>query len=135
MRRVAALVCAVSTLIGCSADQGSVEELCAAWKAVPDAAGLFAGFDPSDAPRALQQLTAGRVVLRELRSAAPPQPRKDLDVEIAYFDALIDGLAELDGSDAEQAARLVDEITAEHPAVAEAAARLVSFSEESCTAP
>jgi len=132
MRRFAALLCAISVLLGCTSDEGSIEDLCAAWKAVPDAAGLFAGFDPSDAPRAVEQLASARVVLRELRGAAPEGPREDLDVEIAYVDALIDGLSGLGSEDAQQAAEVVSEITAEHPRVAEASASLAAFSQTSC---
>lgn len=135
MRRAAALACAVSLLASCSAANGSIEALCDAWKAVPNAAGLFAGFDPSDAPHALEQLTSGSVILHELRSAAPKRPRRDLDIEIAYVDALIKGLSELDRPDAEQAAEVVSRVTAAHPDVADASARLVTFSQESCAAP
>lgn len=132
MRRFAALLCAIWALLGCAGEEGSIEELCAAWKAVPDAAGLFAGFDPSDAPRAVEQLSSARIVLQELRSAAPEGPREDLDVEIAYFDALIEGLAEVADHDAQRAAEVVSEITADHPEVADASARLTAFSETSC---
>ncbi len=134
MQRIAALICAVGLVVGCSSDEGSIEELCEAWRAVPDATTLFAGFDPSDAPKAKDQVAAGMAVLHELRDAAPKDARADLDLEIAYFEALVDALATLDGSDPEQAATVVASVTADHPGVADAAARLRSLTEESCPA-
>ena len=55
-------------------------------------AAVFAGFDPSDTERALAQLRHARVTLGELHDAAPGEVRDDIEVEIAYVQALIDGL-------------------------------------------
>ena len=94
---------------------------------------VFAGFDPSDATRALDQLRTARVSLGELRDAAPDEVRDDLDVEIAYVQALVDGLAAAEGADAADAVEVVRQVTEDHPEVDEAAAELAAFSEEHCT--
>lgn len=129
-----ASLCTLGLLAACSdGEEGSAEELCAAVRAEPAASTLFASFDPSDAPRALELLRAARVTLGELRRAAPDAMRHELDIEIAYVQDLIDGLSADEVLDAVRAAEIVRAITAQHPDVAEASAALAAFSEEHCT--
>lgn len=133
--RLPALLCAVGVLAACSrGEQGSAEKLCAAVRADPSAATLFADFDPSDAPRSLEQLRAARVTLGELRRAAPAAVRGDLDIEIAYLQDLIDGLSAAKDLDATKAAEVVRRVTAEHPDVPKANDALVAYSKERCAA-
>lgn len=133
VRRAAALACAAVLAAGaCGGDEGSAEELCAATRAQRDAMDVFRGFDPTNSVRALDQLRSARVTLGELRDAAPAEVRDDLTVEIDYVQALVEGLEELDGRDANEAVALVQQITDAHPGVAEAAANLAAFTEESC---
>lgn len=131
MRRAAAVLATV-TLLGCGGGGGSVKELCTAVRANGSSAAVFSGFDPSDTERALEQLRSARVTLGELRDAAPKEVRDELGVEIAYIQALIDGLAPLDGSDAARAVEVVRQVTADHPKVTEAAATLDAFTKEQC---
>ena len=136
MLRRAAALCAVALVAsggGCSEDGGSAEELCAAVRRDPTTLSVFSGFDPSDASGALNRLRTARVSLGELRDAAPDEVRDDLDVEIAYVQALIDGLSSLEGTDAADAVEVVRQVTEDHPDVDEAAAELVAFSAEHCT--
>ncbi|MEO7429911.1 MAG: hypothetical protein ABIY48_11085 [Acidimicrobiales bacterium] len=113
--------------------KGSVAELCAAVRADRSTATVFAGFDPSDTERALTQLRAARVTLGELRDAAPSEVRDELSVEIAYVQAMIDGLKGLAAPDAAQSVEVVRQATADHPKVADAAAALAAFSKQHCT--
>ncbi len=130
----AAAVAAVAAVAvgACSGDDGSATELCAALRAEPSVATAFAGFDPTDTEAALDQLRGARVTLGRLRDAAPAEVRDDLTVEIDYVQALVDGLAELDGRDANEAVTIVQQVTDEHPDVAAAAANLEAFTAESC---
>ncbi len=126
-------LCSLSLLAACnSSEQGSAEELCAAVRADPSTSTLFAGFDPSDAPHALEQLRAARLTLGELRRAAPDAMRGALDIEIAYVQDLIDGLSADKDLDATQAAEVVREVTAKHPDVSKASADLAAYSKEHC---
>jgi hypothetical protein len=120
-------------MAACGGDDGSAEELCAALRADPTTVSLFEGFDPSDPARALDQLRTARVTLGELRDAAPSDVRDSLDAEIAYVQALIEGLEALDRTDAAAAVEVVREVTAEHPGVDDAAAELTAFATEHCT--
>jgi hypothetical protein len=131
MRRAAALLC-VAALVACSDDEGSAEELCAAVREQPGVANAFAGFDPTDTERALEQLRAARVTLGELRAAAPSEVQDDLVVEIDYVQALVEGLVTVDGRDTAETVALVRQITDDHPGVADAAANLAAFAAESC---
>ena len=135
MVRRAAALCAVALVASgaaCSDDDGSAEELCAAIRRDPATLSVFSGFDPSDAGDALDRLRTARVSLGELRDAAPSEIRDDLDVEIAYIQALIDGLSSLEGTDAADAVEVVRQVTEEHPDVDGAAAELEAFSAEHC---
>jgi len=134
VRRAVALLCLVSVLVGCGGDKGSVAELCKAVRADHSTATVFSGFDPSDTERSLGQLRAARVTLGGLHDAAPGEVRDDLSVEIAYVQALIDGLTEIEGADAAQSVEVVRRVTAEHPKVADAAATLAAFSKKHCSA-
>jgi hypothetical protein len=131
MRRAVVLVCAAA-LVACGGDDGSAEELCTAVRSEPSLTNAFAGFDPTDIERALEQLRAARVTLGELRDAAPAEVRGDLTVEIDYVQALVDGLSSLDGRDATETVAAVQRITDEHPGVRDAAANLAAFAEETC---
>ena len=117
---------------GCGGDEGSAKELCTALRANPGVAATFTGFDPSDPRRALEQLRSARVTLGELRDAAPGDVRDDLDVEIDYVQALIEGLEQVDDGDATAAVEVVRQVTAEHPQVPDASAALAAYSAESC---
>lgn len=123
------------SLVGsCSTgEQGSAAKLCAAVRADPSASTLFANFDPSDAPHALEQLRAARVTLGALRRSAPDAMRSELDIEIAYVQDLIDGLSADKALDATRAAGIVRQVTAKHPDVSKASAALASYSKEHCT--
>jgi hypothetical protein len=132
MRRAVALLCAAA-LFACSGDEGSAEELCAAVREQPSLTNAFAGFDPTDTEHALEQLRAARVTLGELRDAAPSEVRADLSVEIDYVQALVEGLEGVDGHDTSETVAVVQQITDEHPDVADAAASLAAFAEESCS--
>ncbi len=134
MRRAVALLCAAA-LVACSGDEGSAEELCAAVREQPALTNAFAGFDPTDTERALEQLRAARVTLGELRDAAPSEVRADLTIEIDYVQALIEGLEAVDGRDTNETVAVVQEITDEHPDVPQAAANLAAFADESCSVP
>lgn len=131
MRRAVALLC-VAALVACSDDEGSAAELCAAVREQPGVTNAFAGFDPTDTERALEQLRAARVTLGELRDAAPSEVRDELGVEIAYLQALVEGLETVDGQDPAETVALVQQITDQHPGVEGAAANLAAFAEESC---
>ncbi len=130
-RRALLLVCAVA-LAACGGDEGSAEELCAAVRGEPGLTSTFTGFDPTDTEAALEQLRAARVVLGDLRDAAPAEVRDDLTIEIDYVQALVEGLEGVDGRDSEETVALVQRITDEHPDVAGAQAQLAAFAEESC---
>jgi hypothetical protein len=129
-----ALLC-IAALVACSGDEGSAQELCAAVRDQPSLTNAFAGFDPTDTEHALEQLRAARVTLGDLRDAAPSEVRDDLTVEIDYLQALVTGLEGVDGQDTSETVALVQQITDEHPDVAEAAANLAAFAEESCSSP
>lgn len=116
----------------CGGDEGSAEELCTALRANPGVASTFSGFDPSDQRQALEQLRSARVTLGELRDAAPGDVRDDLDVEIDYVQALIEGLEQVEDGDATAAVEVVRQVTAEHPQVPDASATLAAYSAESC---
>ena len=131
MRRVVTLLC-VTALAACGGDKGSIDELCTALRADRSTSTVFSGFDPTDTERALEQLREARVTLGGLRDVAPDQVRDELDIEIGYVQALIDGLVGLDGSDPAQAVEIVRQVTDDHPKVAAAAASLASFSQEHC---
>ena len=134
MLRRAAALCAVALVASgaCSDDEGSAEELCATVRRDPTTLSVFSGFDPSDAPDALERLRTARVSLGELRDAAPDEVRDDLDVEIASIQALIDGLSSLEGTDAADAVEVVRRVTEDHPDVDEAAASLAAFADDHC---
>lgn len=129
--RALALVGAVA-LAACGGDEGSAEELCAAIRELPSVTSTFSGFDPTDVDAALEQLREARVVLGELRDAAPAEVRDDVTVEIDYVQALVEGLEGVDGQDAEETVAVVQRITDEHPDVQDASAELAAFAEESC---
>lgn len=131
MRCAVALLC-ILALVACGGGGGSVKELCTAVRADRSTAAVFSGFDPSDQTRALQQLREARVTLGELRDAAPNDQRHDIDVEIAYVQALVDGLAALTEPDPAKSVEIVRQVTAEHPDVARSAAALEAFSHEHC---
>jgi hypothetical protein len=131
LRRAVALL-GVAALVACGDGGGSAEELCTAVRADHSTAAVFSGFDPTNREKALDQLTAARVTLGELRAAAPDEVRDDLDVEIDYVQGLIDGLTELDGNDPAAAVEVVRQVTEDHPDVPDAAAELATFSQEHC---
>ena len=133
MLRRALAVAGVSALVACSGDSGSVEEFCEVARSSQLDATVFAGFDPSDPKRALQQLTDARLALGEYRTAAPGEIRDELDVEIAYVQALIDALSALDNPDPARSVAVVRDVTAQHPGVDDAAADLAAYYEASCT--
>lgn len=131
MRRAVALGCVV-VLAACGGDEGSAKELCAALRAGPSTAAVFSGFDPTDTSRAVDQLREARVALGELRQAAPSELRNDIDVEIAYVQALLERLEALSGAEPERVVQAVREVTDANPDVDDAAARLEAWSTESC---
>lgn len=124
----------LTLLAACGGDEGSTEELCAALRANPAVASTFTGFDPSDPRHALEQLRSARVALGELRDAAPGAVRDELDVEIDYVQALIDGLEQVDDGDATAAVEAVRQVTEAHPKVSDASASLAAYSSEHCGA-
>ncbi len=131
--RAAALAAGLALAVSaCGGDEGSAEELCNLMRTDRTISTVFAGFDPTDTERALEQLRAARVTLGELRDAAPDEVRDDLDVEIAYVQDLIDGLSAVEGGDAAEAVEVVRAITTEHGGVADAAAALTAFGDERC---
>lgn len=127
-----ALLC-LAALVACRDGGGSVDELCEAVRSDRSTAAVFSGFDPSDTERALEQLRQARLTLGELRDAAPSEARDDIDVEIAYVQALIDGLASLAEPEPAQSVEVFRQVTADHPGVADAAANLAAFSQEHCS--
>ena len=131
MRRTLALLCLVA-LVACRSGGGSVEELCDAVRSDRSTAAVFSGFDPSDTERALEQLRQARLTLGELRDAAPDEVRDDIDVEIAYVQALVDELAALTDPEPAQSVEIFRQVTADHPGVAAAATNLAAFSQENC---
>jgi hypothetical protein len=128
---VLVLSCAVA-LAACGSDEGSAEELCDAVRGEAGRLDVFEGFDPTDTETALDQLRSARVVLGDLRDAAPAEVRDDLSIEIDYVQALVEGLEGVDGQDAEATVAVVQQIADEHPDVAAAQAELTAFAEESC---
>lgn len=126
-----ALLC-LGALVACRDGGGSVDELCEAVRSDRSTAAVFSGFDPSDTERALEQLRQARLTLGELRDAAPAEVRSDIDVEIAYVQALVDGLTALTEPEPAQSVEVFRQVTADHPGVSEAAAELASFSNEHC---
>jgi len=131
VRKLVALLC-LAALGACRDGGGSVEELCEAVRSDRSTAAVFSGFDPSDTERALEQLREARLTLGELRDAAPGEVRDDIDVEIAYVQALVDGLAALTEPEPAQSVEVFRQVTADHPGVAEAAATLAAYSEKNC---
>ena len=129
------LVGVVPALLGlaaCSDEGGSPEELCEAL-ADRDFATVFTGFDPADPVTALDQLRTARVNLSDLHEAAPAEQRTDLQLEIAYVQALIDAIEPLgDAADVAVVAAALQQVTTEHPDVDEAAVRLAAFQQSSC---
>jgi hypothetical protein len=132
LRTTAPLVAAL-TLVACGGGGGSTEKLCKAVRSDHSIAAVFAGFDPTNPERALEQLRTARVTLGELRDAAPDEVRDDIDVEIAYVQALVDGIDGVEPGDAAHAVEVVRQVTADHPEVADAAAALSSWSEKNCS--
>ena len=92
----------------------------------------FQGFDPTDPEAALEQLRPARVALGELLDDAPAEVVDDLEVEVAYVQALIDALEAVAPGDATEAATRVQSITDAHPDVEEAAAELSAFAAREC---
>jgi len=127
-----ALVVALG-LAACSDESGSAEELCAALGAADGLATVFAGFDPTDSEAALDQLRTARVELGELQEAAPSDVRDDLQVEIDYVQALIDGLEQVPAGDPAAAAAMVQSVTDAHPDVQAAADGLEAYAAASCS--
>jgi hypothetical protein len=126
---VAAL--AVVTLVACTDDEGSADELCTA-VAESEALTTFQGFDPTDPETALDQLRTARVALGDLVDVAPEEVRDDLQVEIDFVQALIDALEDVPAGDATEAALQVQAVTEAHPDVADASANLAAFADEEC---
>lgn len=123
---------AVVALLGCSDDEGSADELCAAL-AQADVTGLFADFDPTETESALDQLRTARVQLGQLHDAAPGEVRDDLQVEIDYVQALIEGLEQVPAGDPTAAAVEVQAVTDAHPDVQAAAEDLEAFAADHCS--
>ncbi|HEX4866469.1 MAG TPA: hypothetical protein VFV32_02460 [Acidimicrobiales bacterium] len=130
--RLLAATVAVALTASCSDDEGSVEALCSALRKDPSIATTFDGFDPTDVETALDQLRSARVKLGELRDAAPAEVKGDLSVEIDYVQALADALDGMAGRDAADIVATVQQVTADHADVDEAAANLAAFEESSC---
>ncbi|MET0904381.1 MAG: hypothetical protein ABWZ52_14175 [Acidimicrobiales bacterium] len=131
MRRAAAAVVAALALAACSEDEGSADELCKA-VAESEVTAVFQGFDPTDRDSALDQLRTARVTLGDLHDAAPGEVRDDVQVEIAYVQALIDALEAVEPGDATEATLQIQAVTDAHPGIDEAAANLTAFAEEEC---
>jgi hypothetical protein len=127
----AALVVALG-LAACRDDAGSAEELCAALAGAEGLATVFAEFDPTDTETSLDQLRTARVELGELQEAAPSEVRDDLQVEIDYVQALVDGLATVPAGDPAAAAAMVQRVTDEHPDVQAAADQLEAYAADTC---
>ncbi len=132
-RALVPVVVLVVALAACGGDEGSAEELCEAVRGETGRLNAFEGFDPTDTETALDQLRSARVLLGDLRDAAPAEVRDDLSIEIDYVQALVEGLEGVDGRDAEETVAMVQRITDEHPEVAAAQAELTAFAEESCS--
>jgi hypothetical protein len=131
--RATALVLAAVVLVACGGGGGSTEKLCKAVRSDHSIAAVFAGFDPTNTERALEQLRSARVTLGELRDAAPDEVRDDIDLEIDYVQALVDGIDGIDSGDSAQAVEVVRQVTADHPDVADAAAALSTWSGKNCS--
>ena len=127
----ACLVVIGLALSGCSDDDGSAEELCAA-VAEEGAVTTLRGFDPTDPEAALDQLRDARVKLGDLLDAAPDEVRDDLQTEIDYVQALVDVLEEVEPGDATESALRIQAVSDAHPGVNEAAANLAAYAEEEC---
>lgn len=130
--RAAGLVALVAASGACSDDGGSATALCAAVRADPSIATTFTAFDPTDTEAALEQLRSARVTLGGLRDSAPAEVRDDLTVEIDYVQALIETLETSPTDDPNATVTAVQQVTADHAGVAQAAANLEAFAEESC---
>ncbi|MGK2947418.1 MAG: hypothetical protein ACSLFP_02500 [Acidimicrobiales bacterium] len=127
------LLASLAPLTACSDDdQGSTGELCAALADIDGPGTVFADFDPTDPEAALEQLRTARVELGELQAAAPDEVRDAFEVEIAYVQALIEGLDEVPDGDATAAVAMVQAITEAHPDVQGAADQLEAFTVDSC---
>jgi hypothetical protein len=131
-RRSFAACLLIPVLVSCRDDDGSAESLCRAVAEGEEISTTFQGFDPSDPEAALDQLRTARVTLGEVRDAAPGEVRDDLDVEIAYVDALSDALEPVAPGDASEAALQVQAVTDAHPQVDEAAAELAAYADREC---
>ncbi len=131
-RRLAMAVGLTLAAASCADDGGSTEELCAALADAEGVTTVFADFDPTDTESSLDQLRTARVQLGELQDAAPSDVRDDLQVEVDYVQALIDGLEEVPAGDPGAAAALVRTVTDEHPGVQAAADELEAFVATSC---
>jgi hypothetical protein len=131
-RRSFAACLLIPVLVACRDDDGSAESFCRAVAEGEEISTTFQGFDPSDPEAALDQLRTARVTLGEVRDAAPGEVRDDLDVEIAYVDALSDALEPVAPGDASEAALQVQAVTDAHPQVDEAAAELAAYADREC---
>lgn len=118
----------------CTGDGGSARDLCGALVDTEGITTQLQGFDPTDRDSALDLLRPARVTLGELRSQAPGEVRDDLQVEIDYVQALIDGLERVPAGDPAAAATEVQAVTDAHPGVADAAAELQAFADRECAA-
>lgn len=132
--RVAGALLGVALLPACRDDGGSAQDLCSALVDTEGISTQLQGFDPTDRDGALDLLRPARVTLGELRNEAPDEVRDDLQVEIDYVQALIEGLERVPAGDPAAAATEVQAVTDAHPGVADAAAELQAFADRECAA-
>ncbi len=129
-----ALALALALAVGCSDDDaGTSEELCALVGDGGSFTALFEqGFDPTDTERALAQLEAASVDLAELRAAAPSSVRDAIDAEVAYVDALLDVVEDVDPDDPAAVVNAVNGLDEERDAAEVAGLELQAFEAEHC---
>jgi hypothetical protein len=118
----------------CSEEEsGSPDQLCALVGDGRAFTGLFEqGFDPTDTERALAQLQAAAVDLAELREAAPSEVRDAIDDEVAYVDALLEVVEDVDPDDPAAVVDAVNALDGERDAAEVAALELQAFQTEHC---
>ncbi len=129
------LLLLVTALASCTSDGGDTDAFCNTLTNGQQYRTVFEGFNPTDATDALDRLRTARLDLGELKADAPSEIRDDLQVEIDYVQALIDGVAALGpGTDARNLTATFQAVTTDHPKVPAAAAALETFATAGCPA-
>ena len=130
---VVSLLLLAGALASCTSDEGNTEAFCNTLADGQQYPSVFEGFNPTDANNALERLRIARGDLGELEIEVPREIREDLQVEIDYVEALIDGIAALGvGADPDDLTATFQAVTTDHPKVPAAAAALAKFTTTDC---